>query len=426
MGHSILIVDDDQIFNALLSDVFRQAGYDVRSAFSADEAKAALKAGAADLVVTDQRMPGTSGTQLVKHIVAEYPGLPVVMVSGFLSNDDIRQLIASGIGGVFIKPLNIFQLLKRASQLIDKAGSPAAPAGADSSSKAAKDEPAAAKTLGGARGAVATRLIKQLESLRGFSGSLIAVGPQGTDFETICDELADRDADSVFFLDPRELDDCPRLASRLAGLVTGANGRTTIVFDGVGDIDQSRAQAIMSLSRAKEPFDRLGQPVRFVFCLEKPLDELFDAGLVDENLYLFMGTNELRVPALTEMREDIPAIASGILASIPGAAKRIDAPACALLKALDWPGGMKQLRQVLCSAGAEGAVVGEHSLRDAYEGRNVRSQGKASVGFAEHMQRSQEQYVRAMLVIFGGQTPLAACALGVSTDKMGERSSHAR
>src|SRR5690606_8123584 len=116
----ILIVDDDKEFNALLTDVFQQADYVVETCDSVERAEAKAADQTFDLVVTDYRMPGRSGLELVDTLRAKAPDMPIIMVSGFLENNVIRDLISRGVGGIFMKPLNIFSLLKKTTELIQK------------------------------------------------------------------------------------------------------------------------------------------------------------------------------------------------------------------------------------------------------------------------------------------------------------------
>ena len=111
MPHSVLILDDDADFNSLLTDIFEQADYVVTSLEDPIEAVDVFVENEYDLVVTDYKMPEMTGAEFMKEVKLLRPEVPVIMVSGFLENDTIRDLISEGVGGVFLKPLNIFSLL---------------------------------------------------------------------------------------------------------------------------------------------------------------------------------------------------------------------------------------------------------------------------------------------------------------------------
>ena len=119
MSKKILILDDDVDFNTLLTDVFNQAEYEVISAHDPQEALNLIQEEPVDVIVTDQRMPNLSGVEFFREIRSIHGNLPIIMVSGYLDSDTMRDLINNGVSGIFLKPLNIFSLLKRTSELLE-------------------------------------------------------------------------------------------------------------------------------------------------------------------------------------------------------------------------------------------------------------------------------------------------------------------
>jgi len=111
MNRCVLIIDDDQGFAELLKGILEQADYAVRTVFNAESGLEVLQRQTIDLIVTDQRLPGgLSGIEFVSRIRERGIDLPVIMVSGYLDDHSIRDLIRDGVAGVFIKPLNIFSI----------------------------------------------------------------------------------------------------------------------------------------------------------------------------------------------------------------------------------------------------------------------------------------------------------------------------
>ena len=104
MSYSVLILDDDVDFNSLLTDIFEQADYVVTSLTDPLGAVDVFRDTEYDLVVTDHKMPEMTGSEFMKVIKDIKPSVPVIMVSGYLENDTIRELISEGVGGVFLKP----------------------------------------------------------------------------------------------------------------------------------------------------------------------------------------------------------------------------------------------------------------------------------------------------------------------------------
>jgi CheY-like chemotaxis protein len=79
---TILCVDDEDIPRTLRKLVLQKRGYNVRTAASGQEALTAMRDGGVDLVLSDQMMPGMTGTELLKRIKLEYPAIPVILISG--------------------------------------------------------------------------------------------------------------------------------------------------------------------------------------------------------------------------------------------------------------------------------------------------------------------------------------------------------
>jgi len=103
MPYSVLILDDDADFMCLLTDVFEQAGYIVTSLTDPIKAVDAFRETDYDLVVTDHKMPKMAGAEFLKVIKKIKSEVPVIMVSGYLENDTIRELISGGVGGCLSK-----------------------------------------------------------------------------------------------------------------------------------------------------------------------------------------------------------------------------------------------------------------------------------------------------------------------------------
>lgn len=101
--HCILVVEDEFLIRALVSDELRDAGHDVIAAYNADEALAVLKAKVhVDLVVTDVKMPGSiDGLGLLAEIRSHYPFVPVILTSGHLQP---QQAFAEGAAAFLAKP----------------------------------------------------------------------------------------------------------------------------------------------------------------------------------------------------------------------------------------------------------------------------------------------------------------------------------
>jgi len=120
MASRILIVDDDDDFRGLLSDVFSQAGYDVTSVNNPHSAIEVFSKHEFDAVVTDHNMPEMTGEDLIKEIRSGEPDIPIILVSGYL-NQDLIQNLKNVNTEIFHKPLNVISLLRKTEEKLSVA-----------------------------------------------------------------------------------------------------------------------------------------------------------------------------------------------------------------------------------------------------------------------------------------------------------------
>ena len=102
----ILVVDDDDIIRETLCELLSQ-DHACQAADTAEEALAKLQSQAFDLVVTDVSMPGLSGLDLLNTVVRQYPGTPVIIVSGLSDQEQAQSLIGQGAFDYLLKPFRL-------------------------------------------------------------------------------------------------------------------------------------------------------------------------------------------------------------------------------------------------------------------------------------------------------------------------------
>src|SRR5512136_470932 len=109
---NILVVDDTEAICKALRDVLTMAGYTVRTAPSGERALQILETAAMDLVITDLKMSGISGIQLLKKIKEKTPELPVIILTGFGDMDSVIEAMRSGVADYLKKPFSINEVLQ--------------------------------------------------------------------------------------------------------------------------------------------------------------------------------------------------------------------------------------------------------------------------------------------------------------------------
>jgi two-component system response regulator (stage 0 sporulation protein F) len=118
MAH-ILIVEDENATAWALAESLREEGYETRHAASAEDALAAVRAHATDLVITDLRLPGMSGAQLARRLRSGRRRVPVIVVTAYDSQETLEELRVAGVHAVFPKPFRVDQIRRSVREALD-------------------------------------------------------------------------------------------------------------------------------------------------------------------------------------------------------------------------------------------------------------------------------------------------------------------
>ena len=202
-------------FNSLLTDIFEQADYEVDSFQDPLKAIGVFAEKHYDIVVTDHKMPGMTGAEFMVEIKKLKPEVPVVLVSGFLENDRIRDLISDGVGGVFLKPLNIFSLLERTAELIEETKRAQSASEAETTAQSAGEAEAAQGASGfrfrsfPCKSGASSDFAERLYSMRNFKSAISLIGAPGTHYRSICEDIRgfyETDQEHFIYLTPGSFD----------------------------------------------------------------------------------------------------------------------------------------------------------------------------------------------------------------------------
>jgi len=410
MPYSVLILDDDADFNSLLTDIFEQADYIVTSLIDPIEAVDVFRDTDYDLVVTDHKMPEMTGAEFMKVIKKMKPKVPVIMVSGYLENDTIRELISEGVGGVFLKPLNIFSLLERTAELIEEAkkleNAPEGDSG-EAGEVAGVQLGFAFRSYPCKSGASAS-FAERLYSLRNFKSTLSLIGEPGMHYRSICEDIRgfyESDAEQFIYLSAGSFDEAQALSLIEAAKKGGAE-RVTCVLLELEEMDAAQKVLATTLSKREGAFEDAGVTLRTLFCVSGDLDSLFDEGLIDENLYILMGTAEVRVPPLRDCNVDVGVMAQQLVVEVArekslAAVPRFERSARDLFRQHQWEHNFEELRATV-------RKILDDNPGDVITHAAVKSALKVSVGASprtrleSHLSSQQIDYLRAVSILFGG------------------------
>ncbi len=287
MGQSqnIFIIDDDGDFVSLLTEILTQAGYGVSSTTKAEKAAAFLAEAAYDLLVIDQRLGETTGVELLREIRKKHSTLPVIVISGFLDHDSAQEFVNLGVSGIFFKPLNIFALLKRVEELFN---------GSVKASGLATPDPGIRGFTQTPFGSTVSRelFFKKLQTLVDFRGTLLLIGDESSPFRAVAEEFAKHSAAGEKLL-PWQAD-----YAREEGLLRAVGSSPTLfLVERIEALSEAERTLFYRIAKKEAPFEKLPN-VRFLFCLNKELDALYEEKAIDDEFYLFLGNLELKLPKI--------------------------------------------------------------------------------------------------------------------------------
>jgi two-component system nitrogen regulation response regulator GlnG len=359
---SIWVVDDDHAIRFVLEKALTREGLPVRSFSNTRDVRSALAAeGPPQVLISDIRMPGGSGLELLAQVKAEHPRLPVIVMTAFSDLDSAVQAFQGGAFDYLAKPFD----LQRAVELIRRAMEQS------ESDGAALDAMAATPEMLGQAPAM-QELFRAIGRLSQSQVTVLITGESGAGKELVARALHKHSprAEGPFVAIntaaiPKDLLES-ELFGHERGAFTGAQamrrGRFeqaeggTLFLDEIGDMPlelQTRLLRVLSDGH----YYRVGghspikSQVRVIAATHQHLEQRVRDGVFREDLFHRLNVIRLRLPALRERREDVALLARNFLQAsaqeLGVEPKRLSDAALARLAAFDFPGNVRQL-QNLC------------------------------------------------------------------------------
>lgn len=370
MKFTILVIDDEEnIRNGLVSN-FEMEDYNVKTAKNGKEGLSLVAKGDIDLVVTDLKMDGISGEEVLRRITTETPGIPVIVLTGHGSIDAAVDAMKNGAYDFLTKPLNLDQLNMIAKRALENRELSLQHT---MLKKELSDATSFDKMIGNSN--EMRRLFELVKKAAPSRASVLITGESGVGKELV--------ADAIHNLSPRKDKafikvHCAALSESLLeselfghekGSFTGADsmkkGRFelahggTIFLDEIGEINQTTQVKLLRVLQERK-FERVGGEetievdVRVVAATNKNLEEEVKAGRFREDLYYRLNVVHLHVPPLRERKDDIPLLIDSFVKKFSGEngkqIKGFENRARQALYKYDWPGNIRQLQNCIESA----------------------------------------------------------------------------
>jgi DNA-binding NtrC family response regulator len=186
-------------------------------------------------------------------------------------------------------------------------------------------------------------------------------------------------------------------AEQLEAALGGSEEPTVLAFLEADALAEQEATAIMDFVEGK---GGSGAGLRTIFCLSQPVEDLYDAGKIDEEFYLFLGTNELRVPALREMPEDMLQYVQEEVD--PEGGQRLDMKTRQLLLGHSWPENFMELQSVVLRAvSAARPLKPDHTHFHAAlypDGETAVGAGAAEPELGRFLRAERDRYAEALRI----------------------------
>ena len=443
MAHDILIVDDEEDICLQISGILRDDGYDTRKAYDSDSALAAIEVRVPALLVLDIWLQGSKldGLELLDIVKRDHPELPVVVISGHGTIEMAVRAIMKGAYDFIEKPFKSDRLLLDIERAIE--------------ASRLKRENAelrlrsgdGTELIGGS--AVMVQLKAAIDKVAPTGSRVLVTGPPGSGKEVVARLIHARSlrGEGPFVVVNAATMAPERMEAELFGVDSGDSGNGgagkvgtferahggTLLLDEVADMPLETQGKILRFLQ-DQTFRRVGGEanvevdVRIVTATNRDLRAEISAGRFREDLYYRLNVVPIDVPALNQRREDTGELAryfmerSAMAAGLPP--RHISTDALAAMQACDWPGNVRQLRNLvewllIMSPGSADQPIRADMLPPdlaaaAPPAANADQSGEImAMSLREARETFERQYLTSQLVRFGGNISRTAEFVGM-------------
>ena len=389
----ILLIEDDTSLAANLCDVLKDDGFKITVCHRGDEGLTRASKDDFDVVLTDLRLPGLGGLELVQHLHQPQPRLPVLLMTAHGTIETAIEATKLGAYDYLQKPFEMRELLQVLQRAVD-------------ASRLMREPVALADTLVESRTALvgASRVMqdvcKEIGRVAAKPVTVLIRGETGTGKELI--------ARAIYQHSPRAKApfiaiNCAAIPENLLeselfgherGAFTGADQRRigrfeqanngTLFLDEIGDLPPNTQVKLLRVLQ-QQTFQRVGGSelitvdVRVMAATHRNLEAMLREGKFREDLFHRLNVVCLQLPPLRERREDIPVLVQHFLRKYAGdfgiECPAISSDAVAVLQADSWPGNVRELENITrrLLLGARGLSINAHAVRQTLAARNAES-----------------------------------------------------
>ncbi len=365
--HNILLVDDEKNILKVVSLTLRDCGYGVDTVLSAEEALEKLHQNSYDLLITDLKLPGMTGIDLMVKARSGNADLPVIMITAFGSIENAVDAMKQGAFNYLTKPVNPDELLAVVSAAIEKYELKRENLTLRSE---LKQKYTFSNIIG--KSPVMQVVFDTVRMVSKTQSNILVTGESGTGKELVARAIhfnSDRAAGPFITIDCATIP-CEIMESELfgheKGAFTGAHDRKTgllelanngtVFLDEIGDLDPNLQKKLLRFLQEREILHiggsaRIKLNVRIVAATNRDLEQEVVAKRFREDLYYRINVMTIKLPPLRDRKDDIPLLVNHFLEKLNAVeGKMIKGCEEAFMNALlahDWPGNVRELENVV-------------------------------------------------------------------------------
>ena len=431
---TILIVEDEDVARKNLEHILKKEGYGVVSVNSGAKALDAMKKEEFDLILTDLKMEGVDGMEVLRRSRELQPHTEVVMITGYATVNSAVQAMQEGAYHYIAKPYKIDEVRKIVKEALLKRNLLLE----NLELKEALEKVRRVPYIVGKSEAMRP-VLETIQQISSSETNVLILGESGSGKELV--------AKAIHHLSPRGEKrfvafNCGSFTEELManelfghekgaytgavkdkpGLVEVADGGT-IFLDEVGDMPLTMQVKLLRVIQEKEflrvgAVDPISVDVRFIAATHRDLKEDVEKGLFRQDLYYRLNVISIRVPPLADRDGDIPLLAYHFLSQKSEAMKKdiqeIDRNAMDLLCKHSWPGNVRELENVIERAVAleNGPVIREEDLPEFIRDLSIETYRQHS-SKTPTIEEQEKRYIKWVLDKCEGNRTKAAQIMGI-------------
>ncbi len=437
MHKKILVVDDEIGIRQSLKKILEKEGYTVITASNGEEAFKTIRGGDIDLIITDIRMAGMNGVELLRVSKSVSPYTEVIMITGYASVDTAVDSMKQGAYDYITKPFKKADILKAVQKAIEKQILTM-----DNIQMKERIEALESAPLIETASPKMKKIVEIVQQVAPSQANVLIMGESGTGKEIIADmihKLSPRAAKPMIKVNCAAIPETlieSELFGYEKGAFTGAAGRregrfeaadkSSIFLDEIGEVPPSVQVKLLRILQ-EGTLERLGSnktikvDTRIIAATNKDLAAMVKQGLFREDLYWRLNVISLHLPPLKERREDIPSLIQHFINRFSHKNAKpingIESKAMEILLGYEWPGNVRELENVIERSVVldRDGIIGSDDLPSEIEQGSLPSMDSVTIPLGTPMEEVERILMEETLKRTKGDKGLASKLLGIST-----------